>query len=220
MNISMSFGAEDAAHKAKLLREYGFDGIDLRLGDYILPDCMSEGTVRQLLAAVDNCVNIFTEVFSRTGERFVFILDEWDAVFYMPFVKQEGRESYLRFLKALLKDQPYVELAYMTGILPIAKYSDGSELNMFWEYNMATKERFGEYFGFTEAEVDMLFARYVQNVRNILLTSLSATVRLSELLQAVKREVEVSSCKNPLQTTISGVKIFLLYQFENQRKNS
>lgn len=110
--------------------------------------------------------DLFAEVFSRTGERFVFILDEWDAVFYMPFVKQEGRESYLLFLKSLLKDQPYVELAYMTGILPIAKYSDGSELNMFWEYNMATKERFCEYFGFTEAEVDMLFERYVQNVQN------------------------------------------------------
>nr|WP_269477505.1 hypothetical protein [Hominibacterium faecale] len=26
---------------------------------------------------------------------------------------------------------PYVELAYMTGLLPIAKYSSGSELNMF-----------------------------------------------------------------------------------------
>ncbi len=33
----------------------------------------------------------------------------------------------------------------MTGVLPIAKYSDGSELNMFLEYNMATR-RFSEYF--------------------------------------------------------------------------
>lgn len=31
-------------------------------------------------------------------------------------------------------------MTYMTGILPIAKYSDGSELNMFDEYDMACKE--------------------------------------------------------------------------------
>ena len=48
----------------------------------------------------------------------------------------------------------------MTGILPIAKYSSGSELNMFAEYTMAAEERFSEYFGFTESEVDELFKRY------------------------------------------------------------
>ena len=48
----------------------------------------------------------------------------------------------------------------MTGILPIAKYSSGSELNMFSEYTMATEERFSRHFGFTEDEVDTLFARY------------------------------------------------------------
>lgn len=52
-------------------------------------------------------------------------------------------------------------MAYMTGILPIAKYSSGSELNMFLEYMMATREKFSEYFGFTEAEVDDLYQRYL-----------------------------------------------------------
>lgn len=46
-----------------------------------------------------------------------------------------------------LSGKAYVELAYMTGILPIAKYSGGSELNMFLEYDIATKKRFSEYFG-------------------------------------------------------------------------
>lgn len=59
-----------------------------------------------------------------------------------------------------MKDRPYVRLAYMTGILPIAKYSSGSELNMFSEFTMASEERFSEYFGFTEKEVDLLFLRY------------------------------------------------------------
>ena len=70
--------------------------------------------------------------------------------------------AYTKFLSILLNDQPYVELAYMTGILPIAKYSSGSELNMFYEYTMATKKKYSEYFGFTNEEVDDLYQRYMR----------------------------------------------------------
>lgn len=50
----------------------------------------------------------------------------------------------------LLKDKPYVALAYMTGILPIKKYSSGSSLNMFDEFTILNDMIYGEYFGFTE----------------------------------------------------------------------
>ena len=87
---------------------------------------------------------------------FVFILDEWDSIFYRDFVTAEDRNEYLRFLKNLLKDQPYVELAYMTGVLPIAKYSSGSELNMFDEFNFMNDNMFDSFFGFSKAEVEEL----------------------------------------------------------------
>lgn len=106
------------------------------------------------------CWDIITDVFQKKGEKFIFIMDEWDAVFHMPFISKEDRESYLLFLKSLLKDKVYVELAYMTGVLPIAKYSSGSELNMFLEYDMATKKKFSQYFGFSDSEVDRLFRIY------------------------------------------------------------
>lgn len=82
--------------------------------------------------------DILSLVFDKTGHKFIFVMDEWDAVFHMSFITERDRENYLLFLKLLLKGKSYVELAYMTGVLPIAKYSDGSELNMFLEYNMAT----------------------------------------------------------------------------------
>lgn len=88
-------------------------------------------------------------------------------MFHLSYVTEEEKQSYLRFLRSLLKGQVYVELAYMTGILPIAKYSDGSEINMFLEYNMATSERFSEYFGFLASEVDEIFAVYQKTVRNV-----------------------------------------------------
>ena len=58
----------------------------------------------------------------------------------------------------------------MTGILPIAKYSSGSELNMFAEYTMVSEEKFSDAFGFTEAEVDMLYARFLKNTGKPLLS--------------------------------------------------
>jgi len=100
-------------------------------------------------------------VYAATQRKFIFVLDEWDAIFHVSFVTEKDRKEYLRFLRGLLKGKPYVSLAYMTGILPIAKYSSGSELNMFLEYTMATEERFSEYFGFTETEVDEIFDRYL-----------------------------------------------------------
>ncbi|WP_252233355.1 AAA family ATPase, partial [Clostridium sp. DSM 1985] len=47
----------------------------------------------------------------------------------------------------------YVALCYMTGVLPIKKYSSGSALNMFDEFTFLRDRKLGEYFGFTEDEV-------------------------------------------------------------------
>lgn len=110
--------------------------------------------------------DILSAVFQQTGRKFVFVIDEWDAVFHMPFVSRKEQARYLDFLKNLFKDQEYVELAYMTGILPIAKYSDGSELNMFDEYDMAVKEKYGQYFGFSDKEVDALYETYRKTTKH------------------------------------------------------
>lgn len=113
------------------------------------------------------------QVFSVNGnEKFVFVLDEWDFIFHREFITEEDKRDYISFLSNLLKDKPYVSLAYMTGILPIAKYSSGSELNMFIEYSMVTQQRFSDYFGFTESEVKDLYAKYQKNTAKELHVSL------------------------------------------------
>lgn len=70
---------------------------------------------------------------SSTGARFCFVMDEWDSMFFNSLFAEDDRCAFLVFLKQLLKGKPYVEFAYMTGILPVAKHSAGSELNMFAE---------------------------------------------------------------------------------------
>ena len=94
-----------------------------------------------------------SSLLSRTQDNFIFVLDEWDSVFYKDFMGEKEKQAYLEFIKNLLKDKAYVELAYMTGVLPIAKYSSGSELNMFDEYNFMNDNIFDDYFGFQEDEV-------------------------------------------------------------------
>ena len=111
--------------------------------------------------------DILDEIYETFEETFIFILDEWDYIFHQDFTKEDDRKSYIRFLSSLLKDKPYVAFAYMTGILPIAKYSSGSELNMFLEYTMATKERYCGYFGFDDSEVDELYQRYVSRTDEV-----------------------------------------------------
>ncbi len=97
-----------------------------------------------------------SDMFEATGDSFLFILDEWDSVFYEKFMTEDDKGRFLKWLKGLLKDCPYVDLAYMTGVLPIVKYSSGSELNMFSEYNFMNDNVYDQYFGFSEAEVKEL----------------------------------------------------------------
>jgi len=111
-----------------------------------------------------------TKIFSETGDRFIFVLDEWDFIFHRNFVTVKDKEDYVSFLSNMLKDKAYVSLAYMTGILPISKYSSGSELNMFLEYSMAGKIRYSSYFGFFNTEVDELYQRYLGNVKDVNIT--------------------------------------------------
>lgn len=95
------------------------------------------------------------DLLTATGEEFIFIIDEWDYIFSHDLYR-ENQGDFLEFLRALLKDQPYVALAYMTGVLPIKKYSTGSALNMFREYTMLNDLHYEKYFGFTQEEVEML----------------------------------------------------------------
>ena len=96
-----------------------------------------------------------SDMLFATNEKFIFIFDEWDYIFNNNLFI-ENQDNFLEFLRNLLKDQPYVALAYMTGVLPIKKYSSGSALNMFDEFTFLRDRTFGEYFGFTEKEVKNL----------------------------------------------------------------
>ena len=105
-------------------------------------------------------IQVMKDIFSKTNRTFVILIDEWDCLFREYAHNTEAQKKYLDFLRAWLKDQPYVSLAYMTGILPIKKYGSHSALNMFSEYSMTNPRELAEYFGFTEGEVRELCKEY------------------------------------------------------------
>ena len=96
-----------------------------------------------------------SDLLTATKDQFIFIIDEWDYIFSHELFC-DRHDDFLEFLRNLLKDRAYVALAYMTGVLPIKKYSIGSALNMFKEYTMLKDPSYEEYFGFTENEVKLL----------------------------------------------------------------
>lgn len=89
-----------------------------------------------------------------TGNKFIMIIDEWDA----PIRETPEIESdYLKFLRMLFKGSGTTSrifaAAYMTGILPIKKDGSQSAISDFQEYSMLDPQEFAEYVGFTEEEV-------------------------------------------------------------------
>lgn len=97
--------------------------------------------------------DVLEQIYAHTKKGFIFIIDEWDCVFRFAKDCPNIQKSYLDFLRGLFKGAEYVELAYMTGILPIKKYGEHSAINIFDEYSMVESKNLGEYFGFTKEEV-------------------------------------------------------------------
>ena len=92
-----------------------------------------------------------------TGNKFIMIIDEWDApIREVP----KTQKKYLEFLRTLFKGSGTTDkifaAAYMTGILPIKKDGSESAISDFWEYSMLEPGEFQSYVGFTEDEVKRL----------------------------------------------------------------
>ena len=104
----------------------------------------------------DDLETMFDEIYENTDVPFIFLIDEWDCILRMKRYSQADQKQYLDFLRNLLKDNDYVGLAYMTGILPIKKYGEHSALNMFNEYSMIDQKELVDFTGFTEDEVKKL----------------------------------------------------------------
>ena len=118
--------------------------------------------------------NALSEALSKikeaTGQKFIIIIDEWDALIRDEDADRDIQEKYINFLRGLFKGtEPtkYIALAYLTGILPIKKQKTQSALNNFDEYTMLNAGRFSPFVGFTEKEVEKLCNHYERDFNEI-----------------------------------------------------
>ena len=83
---------------------------------------------RELLREFSDCIELEAEgrlkdsleqIYDRTGQGFIFLIDEWDCVFRLAKERKDIQKEYLDFLRGLFKGTEYVDLVYMTGILQI-----------------------------------------------------------------------------------------------------
>ena len=104
------------------------------------------------------------------GQKFIIIIDEWDVLIRDEAANKKVQEKYINFLRAMFKGtEPtkYIQLAYLTGILPIKKEKTQSALNNFDEFTMLDAGVMAPYIGFTEAEVKKLSEKYQQDFAEV-----------------------------------------------------
>ena len=98
------------------------------------------------------------------GRKFVFIIDEWDAIIREAKDDVSVQKQYLDLLREWFKNIAFtpkaVAAAYMTGILPIKKDGSQSAISDFKEYTMISPGEFAGYVGFTEKEVRDICEKY------------------------------------------------------------
>ena len=115
----------------------------------------------------DDLMEILYRICESTGERFVMIIDEWDAILREMGTDDYITTSYIDLLRRLFKGSGSNIVfagAYLTGILPIKKYNTESALNNFREYSMVNPGRMALALGFTHDEVVALCRKYDMDI--------------------------------------------------------
>lgn len=123
----------------------------LPLGELSLPDSLSR-------------------IKDKTGQKFIIIIDEWDVLIRDEATNYYIQNEYINFLRGMFKGtEPtkYVQLAYLTGILPIKKEKTQSAVNNLEEFTMLHSYELAPYIGFTENEVKMLCQKYDRDFEKV-----------------------------------------------------
>ena len=124
----------------------------------------------ELPEKINSLPEALSVIYHATGNKFIIIIDEWDVLIRDEAAKEKVQQEYISFLRSLFKGtEPtkYIQLAYLTGILPVKKEKTQSALNNFDEFTMLNAGSLAPYIGFTEAEVKKLSEMYHQNFEEV-----------------------------------------------------
>ena len=104
----------------------------------------------------ENSLKILSEYLHKYyNQKVVILIDEYDATIVSAYENNyynEAMEFFRNFYSTVLKNNEFLHLGVMTGILRVAKEGIFSGLNNLTVYNIL-EDKFSEYFGLTEKEV-------------------------------------------------------------------
>lgn len=124
----------------------------------------------ELPEQISSLPEALSRINTATGKKFVIIIDEWDVLIRDAAANIKAQNDYINLLRGIFKGtEPtkYIQLAYLTGILPIKKEVTQSALNNFKEYSMLNAGPIASYVGFTEEEVKHLCERHDQDFEEV-----------------------------------------------------
>ena len=182
--LFMNYNIAQTEYFEKYLNKYDVIHLDMqwilmdagapeRISGYINKNVISE--LADLYKDIDlrdqkTLYGALSVINSMTNNKFVIIIDEWDVLIRDEAANSSVQEEYINFLRGMFKgSEPtkYIELAFLTGILPIKKLKTQSALNNFDEYTMLYAGRLSPYIGFTEDEVRDICDRYGRNFSQV-----------------------------------------------------
>lgn len=108
-------------------------------------------------------MSLLLAVVAETKVKFIFVIDEWDALCRELADSPKIMDEYVDLLRRMFKSNDTATVfagVYMTGILPIKKYGTQSALNDFREYSMTNPGPMGGFLGFNDEDVRMLADKY------------------------------------------------------------
>ncbi len=101
-------------------------------------------------------LNLTRYLYNYYGKKVIILIDEYDQPVINSYIRgyyKEAIDFFKNFYGTVLKDNEYLEMSVMTGILRVAKENIFSGLNNIKVHSILNK-RFTEYFGILENEVE------------------------------------------------------------------
>ena len=202
-------------------------------GDKTIVQYYNENVVPELMKAYPNVglssdmsiAKALVSIHESTGDKFVFIIDEYDLPIRDGKYASELGE-YIAFLVSLFKSEETnytIALAYLTGIMPIIREKVQSKLNNFTEYTMIDADDMAPFMGFTEEEVQSLSQKSGMAFDDLKRWYDGYNLKGKEIYspKSVISAVTKKSCDDYWTQTSSyrALKDFILMDFEGIRKD-
>lgn len=155
INLKAVIQAEYSRH-CHILKEDRISELNRKFMNKVLDDSLESALWPSTLSKLTTLLN------EHYGKPPIIIIDEYDTPIQQGYVKgyYDNVIQFMRnFLSGGLKDNPNMSMAFLTGILRVARESIFSGLNNL-NVNSILEDRYSQYFGFTAEDVEQMLMAF------------------------------------------------------------